>query len=100
MKLIRTLRNLLLNIVNDIDAGNSNLTDAEIVTSIELINKLAHKETRFSKYQVCKYLNVSRATFDNYVRAGKIPKGTKEVGWKELSWNQLDLDKYLLSLKK
>lgn len=33
---------------------------------------------------VMKYLKVSRATFDNYVRAGKIPKGRKQIGFKEL----------------
>ena len=41
---------------------------------------------------VMKYLKVSRATFDNYVRAGKIPKGRKQIGFKELYWYKKDLD--------
>ena len=34
---------------------------------------------------------MSRATFDNYVREGKIPKGKKETCWKELSWSESEL---------
>lgn len=45
-----------------------------------------------SKVQACDYLGVSRATFDNYVRDGFIPKGVKQEGFKELSWNKADLD--------
>lgn len=37
-----------------------------------------------SKIQACDYLGVSRATFDNYVRDGFIPKGIKQEGFKEL----------------
>ena len=37
----------------------------------------------------------SRATFDNYVKNGWIPKGYKQDGFKELSWMKSDLDFYL-----
>lgn len=50
-----------------------------------------------SKIQACDYLGVSRATFDNYVRDGFIPKGIKQEGFKELSWHKVDLDLYLAS---
>lgn len=32
------------------------------------------------------------ATFDNYVRAGIIPKGKKEIDFNELSWSLKDFD--------
>lgn len=48
-----------------------------------------------SKVMACDYLGVCRATFDNYVRDGFIPKGIKEDGFKELSWNKSDLDIFL-----
>lgn len=48
-----------------------------------------------SKVMACDYLGVSRATFDNYVRDGFIPKGIKEDGFKELNWYRSDLDNYL-----
>lgn len=38
---------------------------------------------------------VSRATFDNYVREGKLPKGKHEIGFKELSWSKKDLDEFV-----
>lgn len=31
---------------------------------------------------------------DNYVRAGKIPKGEHAIGFKELSWSMKDLDEF------
>ena len=34
---------------------------------------------------------MSRATFDNLVREGVIPKGQKQVGFKELFWRKGDL---------
>lgn len=42
-----------------------------------------------------RYLNVSRATFDNYVREGKLPRGKHEAGFKELSWSRKDLDSFV-----
>ena len=56
-----------------------------------MLKKYTDKDRRLSKYQACTYLNMSRATFDNYVREGKIPKGKKEIGWKELSWSESEL---------
>lgn len=53
-----------------------------------------------SKYEACQYLNISRATFDNYVREGKLPKGTKEAGFKELSWSRKELDMFINKNKK
>lgn len=35
---------------------------------------------------------VVQQLFDNYVRAGIIPKGKKEVGFNELSWSLKDFD--------
>jgi predicted site-specific integrase-resolvase len=49
------------------------------------LKRLTDREKRLSKYEACRYLNVSRATFDNYVREGKLPRGKHEVGFKELS---------------
>ena len=53
-----------------------------------------------NKTEAADYLGVSRATFDNYVREGKIPKGTHQAGFKELSWSQKDLDSFIKEHKK
>ncbi len=97
--MLKVIRRILLKIVGDIDAGNSNLTDSEAIEVIEMLNRVSNRETRLSKYSACKYLNISRATFDNYVREGKLPKGKHDIGFKELSWSQKELKECLTKLK-
>lgn len=65
--------------MDDIDAGNSNLTEEEAVELADTLKRLTDRQKRLSKYEACRYLNMNRATFDNYIREGKLPKGTKEV---------------------
>ena len=89
--MIGLIRSLLQNCIDRIDAGNSNLSEDEGIKVIEILKKYTNKDRNLSKYQACKYLNMSRATFDNYVREGKIPKGKKEAGFKELLWKESEL---------
>ena len=93
--MLRIIRDLLLKIVDNIDAGNSNLSDEEALKLMTNLKELTDKEQRISKYQACQYLNVSRATFDNYVREGKLPKGKHTAGFKELSYSKKDLDAFI-----
>lgn len=95
--MIKIIRKLLLELVDKIDAGNSNLTEEEAIEAIKSLRAFTDKDKRLSKYTACKYLNVSRATFDNYVREGKLPKGKHDIGFKELSWSIKDLDKFIKS---
>lgn len=92
--MIKIIKNLLIKIINDIDSGNSNLTEDECAEVIEYLTWITNKNEKLSKYQACKYLNISRATFDNYVHDGKLPKGRKQQGFKELYWIKKDLDKF------
>ena len=78
------VKTALRNIIDNIDVGNSRIEEDEALEIIELANKLTNVQNKLSKYQACKYLHVSRATFDNYVKDGKLPKGKKEQGFKEL----------------
>ena len=60
------LKNELQRIIDNIDAGNSNYPNEEELEEIlDLINKSTNTQNKLSKYQACKYLNISRATFDN-----------------------------------
>lgn len=92
--MLKVIRNLLVKIINDIDAGNSNITENEAMELTKVLQSYTDKTVKMSKYQACQYLNVSRATFDNYVREGKLPRGKKEAGFKELFWVQKDLDEF------
>lgn len=85
--MLKIIKELLLKIVNDIDAGNTNISEEDGIEAIKLIRELSRKDKRLSKYAACRYLNIQRATFDNYVRQGKLPRGKHELGFKELSWN-------------
>lgn len=88
------IKQALLNIVDAIDAGTSTFPDEEdAIELIDQLNRLTNTKTKYSKYQACKYLHVSRATFDNWVRDGKLPKGRKEQGFTELFWTLEDLNK-------
>lgn len=89
--MIGLIRSLLQNCIDRIDAGNSNLSAEEEMEVIEIFKNYTNKDRKLSKYQACKYLNISRATFDNYIRDGKIPRGKKEVGFKELFWKESEL---------
>lgn len=98
-KMINILKQHLLKIVEDIDAGNSNINEEDILQICDKIKEVSRKDVRMSKYKAYTYLNVSRATFDNYVAEGLLPKGIKEAGYKELSWYKKDLDNFIKQRK-
>ena len=87
------IKKLLLGIVDDIDSDNSNATEEEQIKIIRCLQKYTRKDKLLNKYQAYSYLNISRATFDRYVREGKIPKGKKEPGSKELKWSEKEIRK-------
>ena len=93
MSKLEILKMALSQLVGNIDSGNSNASDEQIDEMLDIINKTTNTQNKLSKYQACKYLNISRATFDNWVRDGKIPEGIKEQGYKEKFWVKSDLDK-------
>ena len=98
--MLKAIRNLLVKIVDNIDSGNSNLTENEALELAKVLQSYTDKTIKMSKYQACKYLNMSRATFDNYVREGNLPRGKKEAGFKELSWDKKTLDDFIKNIKK
>ena len=88
--MLQTIRKLLLGIVNDIDAGNSNIDEEEAIQIAKVLKNM-RKDNPMSKYQAYTYLGISRATFDNLVREGKLPEGRKIPGFKEKIWYKKDL---------
>ena len=90
--MLKVIRNLLQNIIQDIDAGNSNISENDAIEIVKTLSEYTRKDKGISKYAACKYLNISSATFDRYVAEGKLPKGKHEIGFKELRWYKKDLD--------
>lgn len=95
--MLKIIKTLLEKVINDIDCGNSNITEDEAMDIIKIIKSYTDKTQRLSKYQACQKLNVSRATFDNLVREGVIPRGEKVIGFKELFWEEKTLDEVVKS---
>lgn len=63
--LISIIKDQLYRIIEDIDVGNSDLTEEQCKDVIDYLKEFTDKNKKLSKYQACKYLGVSRATFDN-----------------------------------
>lgn len=93
--MLKVIKDILLKIIDNIDSGNSNISEEDAINIIDNLKKFTEKDKRISKYAACKYLNVSRATFDNYVRSGKLPRGKHELGFKELSWSVKELEEFI-----
>lgn len=87
----------LIQLAEDMKVGNSNLSEEQEVKLIEFLRDL--RDNGMSKYSAYTYLNISRATFDNYVAEGKIPQGQKVIGFKELRWFKKDLDNFINQCK-
>lgn len=84
--MLQLIKRLLNQIIDDIDAGNSNVSYEEQCKILHFIQNMTDKDQRMSKIQACDYLGVKN---------GWIPKGYKQDGFKELSWMKSDLDFYL-----
>ena len=95
MSLNEIIKKQLLKIVDDLDSHESEVDPNDVDDLFMVLASKADRNTKMSKYQACKYLNVSRATFDSKVANGLIPKGRKQAGFKELFWIKRDLDTYL-----
>ena len=97
--MIQIIRNLLVNIIERIDAGNTNISSEEGLEIIKYLNKFNDKDEGISKYTACQYLNMSRAKFDDLVAEGKLPEGKHIQGFKEKRWYRKDLDDYVRRIK-
>jgi len=85
------LSKLLRQTADDIDKGKYECNEKEWENAIETLSSF-NQDRELSKEEACSYLNLSRSSFDTYVRNGWIKKGKKTRGFKELSWSKHDLD--------
>ena len=96
--MLSIIRSLLQQHIDNSDAGNTNLNYEQQCKLLRIMSNVdIGQDNEMNKTEAADYIGVSRATFDNYVKDGFIPKG-KEVGrFKELRWYKSDLDLYLLN---
>lgn len=95
--MLSIIRTILQKWIDDIDADNTNLSYEQQCNIIRLMSNVdIGQDNEMNKTDAADYLGVSRATFDNYVSDGFIPKGKKVGRFKELRWYKSDLDLYLM----
>lgn len=89
--MINIIREELVQALQRIDSGNSNISEDDQLELIKIFRKINTDE--LSKIESYNYLGISRGTFDNYIKKGIIPKGHKIQGINALVWNKYDLNK-------
>lgn len=94
-KFLSLLATHLRNVADNIEAGNSNMSEEEAVSLLENIRRVTDRKEIMSKYEACRYLNVGRSTFDGYVRSGELPRGVRKPGFKNILFLKKDLDLFI-----
>lgn len=79
--------------LNDLDSGNSNISENEQQQLLDLFSKINKKE--LCATEASDYIGVSKSTFYNYINKGILPKGIKREGASQKLWYKSDLDKFL-----
>lgn len=97
--MLNIIKELLLKIIDSIDAGNSNITESQAIEIIDIIKHYTDTTQYFNRTQAAKYLNCSVQSFDLYRKEGKIPEGTKQAGGVR-QWTKKQLDEYINNNKK
>ena len=96
--MLKVIRDLLLKIVDSIDAGNSNISEKEAFEIIDIIKRYTDTTEYYNRTQAAKYLNCSVQSFDLYRKEGTIPEGIKQVGGVRQCTKQ-QLDEYIAKYK-
>lgn len=95
MSSMKVIRNMLKSLLDDIDAGNSNMTEEEMEETIEFIKDISNRDKYYSREEAAKYLYMSVQNFDLLRKKDEIPEGIKRAGITNLLWNKKVLDKYI-----
>jgi len=70
----KMLSNVLRKTADDLDSGVYDCNDDEIADTLDILSSM-NSTRELSKEEACRYLNMSRSTFDTYIRNGWIPQG-------------------------
>lgn len=89
----QVLATVLANTLENVNAGNTNITEEEASVIIDHLTMLNKGVATVSKAYACEHvLHITSNKFDYLMRKGIIPHGRKRLGFNELSWNLKDLD--------
>ena len=88
MNIRKQFAELLRELADRIDVGNTELDDEQ---TMKLMGLIAHHP--LSKEQAARHLHMSTSRFDTLIRQGWLPRGRKKVGWKEKVWYEDELNR-------
>ena len=92
----KLISNILRKMADNFDARTTHLDEKGCHKVLNTINLMEHGDEEMSKSEAAEYIGVCRATFDNYVSNGLIPRGVnKHRDTKTLFWWKSDLDQFL-----
>ena len=94
-KELQVIDDMIMEMHERIVSGRCLTNRMQNLRAIDFLHLICNKDEAISKYDACRYVGVSRATFDRLVQAGKLPKGKKRTGWTGLAWYPKDLDEYI-----
>src|SRR5574344_95221 len=90
--MLKIVKSVLEQLLKDIETGNCNASEEELLELYQLAMKFKQNSTYLTKEEACRYLNISRATFDRRIADGVIPPGIKRSGLKEKFWTKAMLN--------
>lgn len=91
--MVEVIKCVLKQLLNDLDSGNSSISEKEQEELLQLYEKISRKE--LNKTEASDYLGISTGTLNNYINRGWIPEGIKKRGSSQKVWFKSDLDKFL-----
>ena len=85
---MKILRDLMAERVAAIDAGNSRISEERQLALIDAFTRVSNPNEKMSQYQALSYLKehgvkMCKSTFNNYIKAGKLPHSRHDAGFKE-----------------
>lgn len=94
--MLKHIASILRQKAEELENGTSKLSSEGCYKVLNFLNLIENGDETFTKTEAADYIHVSKATFENYVRYGKLPQGVKlHQNSKLLFWYKSDLDKYL-----
>lgn len=90
--MLNIIKLMLKQILDDLDSGNSSISENEQEEILDLLERINRKE--YNKTQAADYLGVSVGTIDNYISRKLLPEGVKIRGGNKV-WYKKDLNRIL-----
>lgn len=93
MRISEMFASFLESMAKQMRSGECGMTDEEMEEMFHHCKALMNGMV--TKQEACdEILHISRATFDRYVRNGKLPKGKSRSGSHELYWSKEELNEF------